>query len=184
MDTGFGRTSIGGTQVNTVVINKALKMNEVLEFSAILNGVPGIEALSIDFPYSVEEIYGVKGQVKVKVTYDGVEYRGSLAKMGHHCHFLIVRKDIRKLIGKNAGDTVWVTVQRDLEERIVVVPEDLAALFKQHPEAEALYEKLAYTHRKEYVQWINDAKKPETRSNRVAKTIEMLLNKKKNPTDK
>jgi Bacteriocin-protection, YdeI or OmpD-Associated/Domain of unknown function (DUF1905) len=159
-------------------------MNDILEFSAILNGHSGMEALSIDFPYNVEEVYGVKGQVKVKVTYDGVPYRGSLAKMGHSCHFLLVRKDIRKLIGKNAGDEVWVTVQRDLEERIVEVPEDLAALFVQNPQAQALYEKLSYTHRKEYVRWINEAKRPETRENRVNKTIEMLLNNRKNPTDK
>ncbi len=159
-------------------------MEKVLEFSAVLNGVEGTEALSIDFPYKVEEVYGVRGQVKVKVTYDGVPYRGSLAKMGHHCHFLLVRKDIRKLIGKNAGDRVWVTVQRDLEERIVEVPEDLAALFAENPEAEAYYSKLSYTHRKEYVQWITEAKRPETRISRLTKTIEMLSNKKKNPTDK
>lgn len=159
-------------------------MNQILEFDAILDGVKGIEALSIDFPYDVQELYGVRGQVKVNVTYDGVPYRGSLAKMGHHCHFLIVRKDIRKLIGKNAGDTVHVTVQRDTEERVVELPPELASLFGNHPEAKAHYDNLSYTHRKEYVQWINEAKRPETRQNRLHKTIEMLLNKKKNPTDK
>ncbi|MBK6993434.1 MAG: DUF1905 domain-containing protein [Lewinellaceae bacterium] len=159
-------------------------MNDLLEFDAVLDAVEGIEALSVNFPYDVQEVYGVRGQVKVKVTYDGVPYRGSLAKMGHHCHFLLVRKDIRKLIGKNAGDTVRVTVQRDTEERVVEVPAELADLFQQNPEAKALYDKLSYTHRKEYVQWINEAKRPETRQNRLAKTIEMLLNNKKNPTDK
>jgi len=159
-------------------------MNEVLEFDAVLDAVEGIEALSIDFPYNVQEIYGVKGQVKVKVTYDGVPYRGSLAKMGHHCHFLIVRKDIRKLIGKNAGDIVHVTVQRDTEERVVELPAELAELFEQNPAAQSHYDKLSYTHRKEYVQWINEAKRSETRQNRLHKTIEMLLNNKKNPTDK
>ena len=103
--------------------------------------------------------------MKVKVTYDGVPYRGSLAKMGHHCHFLLVRKDIRKLIGKNAGDTVLVTVQRDTEER----------------EAQACYEKLSYTNRKEYVRWITEAKRAETRTNRLHRTVEMLLEGKKNP---
>jgi hypothetical protein len=157
---------------------------DILEFEAVLDGHEGMEALSINFPYDVETLYGTRGQVKVKVTYDGVHYRGSLAKMGHHCHFLLVRKDIRKLIGKNAGDTVWVTVQRDTEERIVEVPEDLALLLAAQPEAKTRYEKLSYTHRKEYVRWINDAKRPETRGRRLHKTVEMLLNGKKNPTDK
>ncbi|MCC6282807.1 MAG: DUF1905 domain-containing protein [Saprospiraceae bacterium] len=157
---------------------------DILEFEAVLHGHEGMEALSINFPYDVETLYGTRGQVKVKVTYDGVPYRGSLAKMGHHCHFLLVRKDIRKLIGKNAGDTVWVTVQRDTEERIVEVPDDLALLLAAQPEAQTRYEKLSYTHRKEYVRWITEAKKPETRERRLHQTVEMLLNGKKNPTEK
>ncbi len=161
-----------------------LDINDILEFDAVLDAVEGIEAFSINFPYDVQEVYGVRGQVKVKVTYDGVPYRGSLAKMGHHCHFLLVRKDIRKLIGKNAGDTVRVTVQRDTEERVVEVPAELADLFQQNPEAKALYDKLSYTNRKEYARWINEAKRPETKQKRLDKTIEMLLNNKKNPTDK
>lgn len=156
-------------------------MDEILEFTATLDGVEGIEALSINFPYDVEKLYGTRGQVKVKVTYDGVPYRGSLAKMGHHCHFLLVRKDIRKLIGKNAGDTVLVTVQRDTEERVVEVPHDLAAAFAAAPEAQACYEKLSYTNRKEYVRWITEAKRAETRINRLHRTVEMLLEGKKNP---
>ncbi|MFN0215394.1 MAG: YdeI/OmpD-associated family protein [Saprospiraceae bacterium] len=159
-------------------------MKDILEFDAVLDSLEGIEALSVNFPYDVQEIYGVRGQVKVKVTFDGVPYRGSLAKMGHHCHFLLVRKDIRKLIGKNAGDTVHVTVQLDTEERVVELPSELTVLFNQNPEAHAYYNKLSYTNRKEYVQWINEAKRPETRQNRIAKTIEMLLNNKKNPSDK
>lgn len=159
-------------------------MDEILEFEAVLDGVEGTEALSINFPYDVEKLYGTRGQVKVKVTYDGVLYRGSLAKMGHHCHFLVVRKDIRKQIGKNAGDTVQVTVQRDTEERIVEMPDDLASLFAAHPDVKARFDKLSYTHRKEYTRWITEAKKAETRANRLQKTIVMLQEGKKNPSDK
>ena len=158
--------------------------NDILEFEAVLDGHPGMEALSVNFPYDVEALYGTRGQVKVKVTFDGVPYRGSLAKMGHPCHFLIVRKDIRKLIGKNAGDTVRVTVQRDTEERVVDIPEDLSVLIAAQPEAGARFDKLSYTNRKEYVQWITEAKRPETRERRLHKTIELLLDGKKNPTDK
>lgn len=159
-------------------------MNDILEFDGVLDGVAGTTALSIDFPYDVQELYGVRGQVKVKVTYDGIPYRGSLAKMGRHCHFLLVRKDIRKELGKNPGDTVRVTVQRDTEERVVELPAELAELFVQNPEAKARYEALSYTHRKEYVQWVNEARRPETRHARLTKTIEMLLKDKKHPGDK
>ncbi|MBN8677744.1 MAG: DUF1905 domain-containing protein [Chitinophagales bacterium] len=154
-------------------------MEKIYAFDAVLKAVEGNQAMSVDFPYDVFELFGVRGQVKVKVTYDGVPYRGSMVKMGGDCHWLLVRKDIRKLIGKNPGDTVHVTVQRDTEERIVEAPEDLQALFEQHPEAKSYYDTLSYTHRKEYVQWINEAKRPETRQNRLLKTIEMLMAKTK-----
>lgn len=159
-------------------------MEEILEFTATLHSVERTQALSINFPYDVEKLYGVKGQVKIKATFDGVPYRGSLTKMGSPCHFLLVRKDIRQQIGKHPGDTVLVTVQRDTEERIVEVPDDLAAAFAAHPEAIARYEKLSYTHRKEYVRWVTEAKRPETRQQRIAKTVNMLLNGKKNPSEK
>jgi uncharacterized protein YdeI (YjbR/CyaY-like superfamily) len=62
---------------------------------------------------------------------------------------------------------------------VVELPDDLAAALAAAPAAQALYEKLSYTHRKEYVQWINEAKKAETRATRVARTVEMLLSGKK-----
>ncbi|HAD11737.1 MAG TPA: hypothetical protein DCF33_04780 [Saprospirales bacterium] len=152
---------------------------KIIAFDAVLKAVEGNQAMSVDFPYDVYELYGVRGQVKVKVTYDGVPYRGSMVKMGGSCHWLLVRKDIRKQIGKNPGDMVHVTVQRDTEERVVEIPEDLQALFEQYPQAKDYYDTLSYTHRKEYVQWISEAKRPETRQNRLLKTIEMLLAKTK-----
>jgi hypothetical protein len=154
----------------------------ILEFEGILNGMEGMESLSIDFPYDVFELYGVKGQVKVKITYDGVPYQGSLAKMGTNCHWLLVRKDIRKLIGKNAGDVVKVTVQRDLEERIVDIPDELIALLEANPQEQQFFDQLSFTNRKEYARWISDAKRPETKEKRLAQTLEKLQLGKKNPT--
>jgi len=159
-------------------------MSEILEFDAVLNAVPGNDALYIDFPYDVQEIYGVKGQVKILATYDGVPYRGSMVKMGGPCHILLVRIDIRKQIGKNPGDTVHVTVQRDTEPRIVEVPEDLEVDFEHNPAAKQFYETLSFTNRKEYARWVDEAKRPETRANRVALSIEKLLGGKKNPSEK
>lgn len=154
----------------------------IFEFEGVLNGVEGTEALSIDFPYDVFELFGAKGQVKVKVTYDGVPYQGSLAKMGTDCHWLLVRKDIRKLIGKNAGDAVKVTVQRDLEERIVDMPDELLALLAGNPKEQQFFDQLSFTNRKEYARWISEAKRAETKAKRLAQTLEKLKLGKKNPT--
>ena len=57
--------------------------------------------------------------------------------------------------------------------------ESAAAAFEQEPEALAFFDGLAYTHRREYVNWINEAKQDSTREKRVVKTIEMLKQKQK-----
>ncbi|MBU6340527.1 MAG: YdeI/OmpD-associated family protein [Bacteroidetes bacterium] len=157
-------------------------MESILEFNAILQAVENTDALYVDFPYDVQEIYGVKGQVKVKVTYDGVPYRGSMVKMGSDCHMLLVKIEIRQKIGKNPGDVVHVTVQRDTEARLVDIPEDLEVLLEAHPDLRAFFDKLSFTNRKEYAVWIASAKRPETRQNRLEKTLEKLKAGKKNPT--
>ena len=158
-------------------------MGNKIEFTAILKNDDS-PMLYIDFPYDVKELFGTRGNVKVKVTYDGIPHRGLLTNMGGACHFLGINKALKAKIGKEAGDEVRVALERDSEERVVELPDDLAALFAANPEAKARYDKLSYSHRKEYAQWIAEAKKPETRQNRLQKTIEMLLDGKKNPSDK
>lgn len=81
---------------------------------------------------------------------------------------------------KDADGTVCV----DREKRIVTAPKDLQTPLAKNAKARAAFDALSFTHRKEYVVWILDAKKPETRSARVAKTVEMLAKGKKNPSEK
>ena len=157
-------------------------MEKVYEFDAIIQngGEKWPEAACIMFPYNVEEAFGTKGQVKINATFDGVPYRGSLANMGHG-HIVILRKDIKAQVGKDHGDTVSVTIQKDTGTRIVEVPKELQSAFKLNPEAEAFYNSLSYTNRKEYATWIDTAKKEATKERRLNKRIEMLLNGVKHP---
>jgi hypothetical protein len=69
-------------------------------------------------------------------------------------------------------------------DRVIVVPDDLMEAFKNSPAAASFFDSLAYTHRKEYVRWITDAKREETRNARVAKTVDKLERGIKNPTIK
>ncbi len=123
------------------------------------------------FPYDLKETYGKGNLVPVVATFDGIEYRGSIAKMGPE-PLLLIRKAIR--LGKGAGDEVLVTVTLDASRREVEVPADLETALNGHPKSREKFEKLSYSHRREYVQWIDDAKRKETRETRVAKAIEML----------
>jgi uncharacterized protein YdeI (YjbR/CyaY-like superfamily) len=98
-------------------------------------------------------------------------------RMGTDCHLLLVLKSIREQAGKTFGDEVKVTVEADTEERVVELPAELKKAFKVEKDAKAFFDKLSYTHQREYVMWINEAKKEETRQSRITKTIEMLKKK-------
>ncbi len=72
----------------------------------------------------------------------------------------------------------------DRVNRVVHLPKDLAACLKRHPEAKAFFDSLSFTNKKEYVVWIVDAKKSETRAKRVATALEKMVSNKKNPSEK
>jgi uncharacterized protein YdeI (YjbR/CyaY-like superfamily) len=91
-----------------------------------------------------------------------------------------VLKGIREQIGKGPGDTVSVVLERDQSIRTVEVPHELANLLKKE-RLLPVFEKLSYTHRKEYCRWITEAKKEETRQTRIAKAVEMLRTGVKTP---
>ena len=76
------------------------------------------------------------------------------------------------------------TVCVDRINRVVTAPNDLQALLAKNAKSRATFDELSFTNRKEYVVWIVEAKKPETRQMRVTKTVEMLSKGKKNPSDK
>lgn len=86
-------------------------MNEKkYEFDGIILKVPDIDGAYVEFPYDVKSEFG-KGRVKVHAVFDGVDYDGSLVRMGTPGHIIGLKKDIRAKIGKQAGDTVHVIIQ-------------------------------------------------------------------------
>lgn len=82
----------------------------IYTFEAVIKKVPDIDGAYIEFPYDVKKEFN-KGRVKVEATFDGVPYNGSLVKMKTPCHIIGIRKDIRAKIGKQAGDTIAVTIK-------------------------------------------------------------------------
>ena len=152
-------------------------MSNKQTFTATIQNAGGGGAF-VEVPFDVEKEFGSK-RPKVKAMIEGVPYRGILTRMGTDCHILGIRKEIREQIGKTFGDDVTIVVEPDTEPRLIEVPVELAKAFKKEKEAKALFEKLSYTHQREYVNWIDEAKREETRQNRIAKTIEMLKKGKK-----
>lgn len=132
----------------------------------------------VEIPFDVEAAFGAK-KPKIKAVIEGVPYRGLLTRMGGGRHILIILKSIREQIGKTFGDKVRITVEADTEPRALEISGDLSKELKKDKDAKAFFNKLSYTHQREYVNWINEAKRVETRRARIAKTIEMLKKGKK-----
>jgi hypothetical protein len=132
------------------------------------------------FPYDVMQEFGTRGRVPVKATFDGVPCTGAMMKHGQPQHMLPVWKDIREKVGKGPGDTVKVILERDDSVRTVEVPPEFAKLLKKE-KLLPTFEKLSYTHRKEYCRWITEARKEETRQARLAKAVVMLRDGVKTP---
>ena len=152
-------------------------MSKKHTFTATIQNAGGGGAF-VEIPFDVEEAFGSK-RARVKALIEGVPYRGLLVRMGGPNHMLIILKGIREQIGRTFGDEIQVSVEADVEERVVTVPAELKRAFRVEKEAKAFLDKLSYTHQREYVTWINEAKKEETRQNRIIKTIEMLKKGKK-----
>ena len=141
-----------------------------IKFEAIIKKIPDKDATYIEIPFNVEEVFGAK-RVKVKAKFDNIDYRGSIVKMGGPCHMIGITKDIRKKIGKDEGDIIFVEVEKDEEERVVEIPDDFAKAMEENQEAKEFYEKLSYSSKRKYVNWINSAKKTETREKRIAEAV-------------
>ena len=141
-------------------------------FNALIEDAGGGGAF-VRIPFDVEQTYGKK-RVKVRADIEGETYRGSLVRMGTDCHILGIRKDIRLKIGKTIGDTVHISLQEDLEPREVEIPHDLMEALSSDPQAYSAFKKLAFSHQRESVQWIEQAKRPQTRQKRIARTLVML----------
>jgi len=140
-------------------------------FEAVIQDANGGGAY-VEVPAEVLDALGGGGRIPVQATFDGIAYPGSIASMGG-CMALGVLKQIRSDLGKGPGDSVVVTVTRDDAERTVEVPDDLAAALAAAGAREA-FDKLSFSHRREHVNAITEAKKPETRTRRIAKAVEMI----------
>ena len=126
-------------------------------------------------PFSVAEEFGVKGQVPVKGTINGIPYENFLLPQGDGVHILVIKKEIRDRAGVTVGDVAEVTLERETEPRQVEAPEELADALRSRPGAQAVFDKLGYSHRKAYCDHVAQAKRAETRQRRAAKCVELLL---------
>jgi hypothetical protein len=109
----------------------------------------------------------------VQVQVNGVALALRLARMGGE-NMIGLARVARERAGLDIGSAYDVVITNDGGVRTVEVPEDLAAALAADPAAQELFTALAYSHRKEFVRWVTEAKKESTRADRVAKSVEMV----------
>lgn len=146
-----------------------------IKFSAVIQKDKNMDVTYVFIDFDVEKTFGKK-RLKVKVWFDKVLYRGLLTRYKGVYH-LIINKEIRQQLGKNAGDIVAVKIEEDIDERTVELPKVMLDFFKKEKDLKSIYDKMSYTHHKEYVTWLTSAKKEETLQNRLIKFKEMLQQK-------
>ncbi len=128
----------------------------------------------LPIPLEVSAAFETRGRVPVRGTLNGFPFRTSLMPEGDGTHAMAVRKELRAGAKAAAGDVVEVVLERDVAERVVDVPAELEGAWRDSAAARRAFEALAYSHRKEYAEWIAAGKKPETRAARAAKAVGML----------
>lgn len=146
----------------------------MVEFSGIIENAGGGGAFIL-FPFDTMALFGKKNLIPVIVTYDNkIEYRGRIANMGKG-PMIPILKDIRNQLGKEFGESVWVKVVLDTQERKIVIPLWLKSVFAQHSGTEETFNKWSYTQQKENIRCIEEAKREETKYKRMQALIDKLI---------
>lgn len=133
----------------------------------------GKTATGFEVPAEVVEKLGAGKRPPVSVTINGHTYRSTVAVFGGK-FFLPLNAQNRAAAGVAAGDSVTVAVALDSAPRVVDVPPDFKQALARDAVAQTHFEKLSYSHKREYVEAIVEAKRPETRARRIAKAVEIL----------
>jgi hypothetical protein len=141
-----------------------------------LFGQEGSQVAALKPPFDVVEVFQRKGRVPVKGTINGFPFRSSLMNMGDG-HMMVVNAELRAGAKCNAGDTVSVVMGLDEAARKVELPAHLKKFIAADPRAQEAWDKLSFTHQKEHVRAIEDAKREETRQKRIAAMMDMLRQK-------
>jgi hypothetical protein len=142
----------------------------VQRFETVLQAEgPGV---FIEVPLDVPTLFG-RARPAIRGTIAGHPFRSTIAVYGGR-YYLPVKRALREAAGVAAGDTVLVELELDETPRTVEPPSDLRAALAADPEAGAAFERLSYTHRREYAEWVAEAKRAETRRRRVERALAML----------
>jgi hypothetical protein len=144
----------------------------VIEFTAVIEEASRGGALVV-IPPDVVDALGGAGRIPVRAEFGAIPYQGSIVTYSGR-HVLGVLKSIRDELGIGPRDEVLIRIERDSSERTVTIPTELAQAFEEVPGSRLAFEKLSYSHQREHVNQIEDAKKSDTRQRRALRIAQRL----------
>jgi hypothetical protein len=149
-------------------------------FKAKLEAIgPGGSWVHMRVPFSVEKEWGTKARIAVRGTINGFAFRSSVFPDGKGGHTMMVNKQMQAGGKVPPGKSATFMLAPDTAPRVVKTPPALKQALAANQKAKAQFEDLAYSHRKAYVDWIESAKREETRVERIRKAVGMIAAGKK-----
>lgn len=149
-----------------------------MRFTARLESEPGGGRFVV-IPLDLMALFG-QHRPALRATVNGHTFRTRGMRYGGR-YLLGFTREVRQAAGIGDEDELTVDIELDLEPRTVTIPPELETALASSPEARAFYDGLAFTHRREYAEWVGDAKKAETRERRALVAVERLLAGRRDP---
>lgn len=150
----------------------------MIEFTTKVDRFEGIGTWTYaTVPLDCEMIFNQKSRIKVKATINSTSFKTTLMPHGNGLHFMILNKEIRDKLKVTLGDQIEVKLEADTTSTEIIIPEDFQEVLYTNATANSFFEQLAPSHKKEYLAWISDAKKEETRQRRILQAVEKLKEK-------
>jgi hypothetical protein len=125
-------------------------------------------------PPEASAFLGKRGAVRVIVRVGSMSFRRAAKPDGDGGHFILFNADMRERTGKEAGDRVMVGLELDRTPQELEVPREFAQLMHADGEAEAAFKIMPPSHRRGYLEFIEDAKRPEARARRMEQALRMM----------
>jgi hypothetical protein len=148
-------------------------VKQELRFRARIEGKEVGVVAAIAPPVDVPTFFATRARVPIRGTINGYPYRSSLMPCGGRS-MMPVNKKLCEGAGVRPGDIVHVVMERDEEERTVEAPPILKKELAKNKAAQANWEKLSFSHKKEMALAIAGAKQEETRTRRLGKIMQIL----------
>ncbi|MFP4368890.1 MAG: YdeI/OmpD-associated family protein [Candidatus Kapaibacterium sp.] len=148
------------------------------EFEAQIEEIPGNPSeAAIIMPFDSESVFGTRAEVNVSGTIDDISFNNTLQPLGGGKHILVLNNRLLSQLKKGVGNIVHLILQTKEPAATMELPDDFDSALEQNAVAKEYFERLSPSHKRDYLDWINESKQDETRESRIEKAIQMLRDK-------